>query len=251
MAINVTHVDKTVTLKLEHDQIPEFYYNCKLGETLEKYIKEYSDKHGLKYSSIYALLGGESLFDDDFKKTLSVYRNLQKVDSPISLLIYEKNDEDIDIILSIGSTEIFRIKGEKNDIMKDLIDNSDIFPIDLKWCKFEYKGIEIDINQKFDDIANEEDKNKEKLALSLTVKLTVPVTVYIINEKHEKDSIKCLLNDKVCRIVEEYCQKKKISIYYCDIIYENKILDYLGKIFYNLISIDKIKKQKPNELLHN
>ena len=62
------------------------------------------------------------------------------------------------------------------------------------------------MNQKFDDIANEEDK---KIYECLIVNYTIPLIVYFIGEKNEKYSIQCLLQDKVRDKIDSYFKKRE------------------------------------------
>ena len=108
------------------------------------------------------------------------------------------------------------------------------------------------MNQKFDDIANEEDK---KIYECLIVNYTIPLIVYFIGEKNEKYSIQCLLQDKVRDKIDSFFKEKGIYKYYYDdyyLIYENKkIKNYYIKIFYELISKDKIQNLFYNKNINN
>ena len=74
----------------------------------------------------------------------------------------------------------------------------------------------------------------------------------MINEKNKKYEIQCLLKDWVNVIIDSYFSKKHLDKYDYYLIYENKIMDnYYYKIFYEIISEDKIQNRFPNEEINN
>ena len=108
----------------------------------------------------------------------------------MTILLYEGNEleakdqDEIKILLLIESVKKIELKGKKGETIKDIIKNYSIFKIDLKWCIFKYKENEIDLNKKFDNIANDEDKTKSELII--TVNYTIPVIVNCFKENKKK-----------------------------------------------------------------
>ncbi len=58
-----------------------------------------------------------------------------------------------------------QLKVKKREIIKDIIENSSFIKLDLKWYIFRHVENEIDLNQKFYNIANDYEKNVQDCQL--------------------------------------------------------------------------------------
>ena len=250
--------NEQITLIIYYEQNPYYNHKCDVNESLEKYIIEYAKSQQLDYSSLYILYGGISLLSDDLKKPISkIIKSQDKKDKIMALLLCQNSEfsvnnlDSITIVLSIESVKAVKLNGTKEETIRDIIRNSSLIKLDLKWCIFKYREKDIDLNQKFDDLVDNyyDQQNKE---IVITVNYTIPLIVNMINEKNKKYEIKCLLKDKVRDIIDSYFCKKHLDKYDYYLIYENKIMDnYYYKIFYEIISEDKIQNRFPNEKINN
>ena len=163
---NYPQNNEVITLIIIYNQIPT-NFTCKLTESLEKYITEFLQLNKLNSSSIYFLYNGTSLPQEQFKKPISeIISKINKKDKIMQLLAYYSefniNEEnEIIIILSIESFKIEQATGKKEETIKNIIKN--LIKFDFIWCIFTYKEEEIDIDKKFDDIADDEDKETSKI----------------------------------------------------------------------------------------
>lgn len=240
---NSPEIEKTILKITDGNQISKIY-ECNIKESLEQYINEFSKDINVNYSSPMVLYRGESLFGDKLKKPLcEIIKPGDKITTMI-LFQYTESDinaqDEINIILSIESVKILQLKGKREDIIKDIIRKSSIIKIDLKWCIFKYKENEIDINKKFDDIANDEDK--KKLEIIITINYTIPLIVNYVNENKKSTIIQCNLSDRVDIYFETNHQDKNDF----DLFFEYKKLEYY-QIFFELISEDKIQNYFTNK----
>ena len=72
------------------------------------------------------------------------------------------------------------MEGIKGETIRDIISKSSIIKIDLKWLIFKYKENEFDLDKYFDDIADDEDKTK--LEIIITVNYLIPLVVNFVNK---------------------------------------------------------------------
>jgi len=244
-----------ITLIIFYKQIPNYYHKCNVKELLENKLKHFAKSNHLKFSTLYILYDGISLFGNQLKKPISEIINAQdRKDKMMTLLLYQNTEYDITeedeitIVISIESVEVVTLNGKKEDIIRDIIKNSSLIKFDLKWCIFKYKGKETDLNQKFDSIANDDDK--KKLKIEITLNYTIPLFVNLFNKKN-KYTFQCLLKDRVKNIIDKYFEDKKLDINDYDLIYEKVIIkDYYYKIFYQIVSEGKIKNRFLNEKIN-
>ena len=253
--------ENIITLEIIYEQI-SINIVCNLTDILENRLIEFTTLKNLNYSSLYFLYNGTSLLPSQRKKQISeiiVKRDIH--DKIMTLLSYQIEpgiiqEDEIIIVLSIESVKIKKSSGGRGEKIKDIIKN--IIELDLKWCTFKYRNNEIDIEQKFDDIANEEDKRQ--LKIDLTVNYTIPLIVNISkkkkskkskNSKNSKYSIQCFLGDRVEDKIEQYFRDKKLESFDYDLFYENKIFEnYYFKKFYEIIQEDKIQNIPDNSQIN-
>lgn len=253
--------ENIITLEIIYEQI-SINIVCNLTDILENRLIEFTTLKNLNYSSLYFLYNGTSILPSQRKKQISeiiVKRDIH--DKIMTLLSYQIEpgiiqEDEIIIVLSIESVKIKKSTGRREEKIKDIIKN--IIELDLKWCTFKYRNNEIDIEQKFDDIANEEDKRQ--LKIDLTVNYTIPLIVNFSkwkkskkskNSKNSKYSIQCFLGDRVKEKIDQYFREKKLESFDYDLFYENKIFEnYYFKKFYEIIQEDKIQNIPDNSQIN-
>ena len=249
MQVNIQN-NAEITLKIMHGQITT-ELKCNLTEIIENRLIEFANKNKLDYKSIYFLYSGSVLYPTQLKKPISEIINREDTkDKIMTLLSYQvesnnAQEDEIIIILSIESVKIIELTDKIGEKIKDILKKS--IKLDLNWCIFKYKNNEIDLEQKFDDIANDEDK-KLKL-LVLIVNYTIPLIVNFIYGK-KKHSIQCLLGDKINDMIEKYFEEKHLDSDDYDLFYENKEIECYKK-FYEIISEDKIQNSFQDDNVDN
>lgn len=196
------------------------------------------------------------MLPEQFKKSINeIITTGDKNDKIMILLAYHldfefKQEDEIIIILIIESIKIEKVIGKKGEIIKNIIDSS--IKLEFNWCTFKYKGNIINIEEKFDDIADDEDK--KKLKIEITLNYTIPLIINFVYVKFcqiHNYWIKCLLGDKVNNIAEKYFYQNRLDNSDYNLIYENKILNYYySKIFYEIISEDKINNSLNNDTIN-
>ena len=241
-----------IELKITNENQITNSYKCDTKELLETLINRFAQDIQVTYSSPFVLYNGESISGKELKTPLSeIIKPHDKEEKKMILLLYENTEIDtniknaINIVLLIESVKKFELKGIKEETLKNIIRDSSAIKLDLKWCIFKYKENTIDINKKFDDIANDEDK--KKLKLILTVNYTIPLIVNFVDKNNKNLSIiECKLNDWVdIYFTKNYLDKEDYDLYF-----ENKKLENY-KIFYELLMEDKIQNYYINENLNN
>jgi len=245
-----------ITLIIIYKQIQEKYENYDVNELLENILNHFAKSYNLNFSTLYFLYDGISWLGNQLKNPISkIINNQDKKDKMMSLLLCQNTEygiaeeDKITIVLSIESVEAVALYGKKVDIIRDIIKkNSSLIKFDLKWCIFKYKAKEIDLNQKFDNIAD--DSDKKKLKIHITLNYTIPLFVNLVNKKG-KNTVQCLLKDRVKNIIDKYFEDKKTDITDYDLIYEKSIIkNYYYKIFYQIISEGKIQNRFLNEKIN-
>ena len=249
--------EEPITIIMNYEQNIQNYI-CYLNDSLEKYVLQFAKLYNINYSYIYALYNSNSLYGLNFKQHISeIITEPDKKEKRMSLLIYiftEMNKTDLDeirIILAIESIEIIKYKGERRESILDIIKykQNPKFKLDINNFIFKYKDIEIDSNQKFDDIASKEDK--KNLHITIIANYKIPLIVEFVNKKN-RQYYKCFLKDKISDYVNGYLYYNKIDINDCDLYYENKKFEnYQYKIFYEILSKDKIQKAISGENIIN
>ena len=225
-----------------------------VNKSLEKYITEFLQLNKLNSSSIYFLYNGTSLPQEQFKKPISeIISKINKKDKIMQLLAYYSefniNEEnEIIIILSIESFKIEQATGKKEETIKNIIKN--LIKFDFIWCIFTYKEEEIDIDIKFDDIADDEDKETSKI--EITVNYTIPLIVNFTMNKNKKSIIQCLFGNMVSNKIEPFFVQEHLNMEDYNLVYNNKIFDeFYYKSFYVIISEANKELNFDNEHIAN
>ena len=186
MEINEQNENK-ITLQVIYEQRPTTF-KCDLNEILEKHLINFSNDNKLNYNSVCFLYSGSSLNRNELKKPINeIIKPVDLNEKRMLLLAYQLEfdiiqEDEIIVILSIESVKIEKLTGKKGDKIKDIIRDS--IKLDLNYCTFKYRNKIIDLEKKFDDIVDNEDK--KKLKIDLTVNYTIPLIVYFVNKKKKK-----------------------------------------------------------------
>ena len=193
---------------------------------LKTYLIEFAKLIKENYSSLFILYSGDILFGDQLKKPISeIIKPQEKKNKKVILTVF-KNEfiitegEEIVIVLYIEGVKTEQLKGKKGDIIKDIIENSSLIKLELKWYTFKHGENEIDLNQKFDNIADDYEKKESKLPI--TVNCKIPLIVNLVNKNNKKYTIQCLIKDNFWGKISLYFKKNKLDIDDYYLIYEKK-----------------------------
>ena len=247
--------NEQIRLKISYEQNP-ITYKCFINELLEIYIKKYEEDIKLDLSSIYVIYNGDVFYGEQLKKPIKDIINEQnRKDREMTLLIEKSKfdyieEDEIIIILSILSVKRVEVNGKRGEKIKNIIKDSIEF--DFKFCIFTYGDNEIDIEQKFDDIAK--DKDKKQLKIVINLKYTIPLIVNLVDKQNNKYKTQCLLGDKIFDKIELCFDQNNLNKYYYYLVYENKIFEefeHYSEIFYEIFSEDKIKNRFNNDTINN
>ncbi len=249
--------EEPITLIMNYEQKIQ-NYKCCLNDSLETYILHFAKLYNINHSLIYILYASNSFFGLAFKKHISeIITGPDKKEKIMTLLIYidtEMNKTDFDeirIILAIESIKIIKYKGERRESILDIIkyNQNPKYKLVLNNFIFKYNDIEIDSNKKFDDIASTEDK--KNLRITIIANYKIPLIVEFVNKKNNQ-FFNCFLKDRISKYINEYFYYNKFDINDYDLYYENqKFENYQYKIFYEIISQDKIQKAISGENMIN
>ena len=165
---------------------------CKMNDKIENILTGFASKINVEYSSLFVLYSGKIIQGNDLKKTFfQVMNGHDKKEKSMNILVYRKILDDtviseqrdldiINIILIIDSKNIIVIKDRKENSLKNIIHkNATKIGSDPNSLTFKYGQNDIDLNKKFDDIANEMDK--KFLGMTLSVYTRTPIKVNFIN----------------------------------------------------------------------
>ena len=175
---------------------------CDINDKFEIVVNELSSKLNIEKSSLFFLYNGNSLNFDNFnEKILSIINSYDKQLKEINILVYRIEVdiiqlEDINIILIIDSQNVFKLQGKKDETLKTIIerDNPNIIS-DLDKLEFIYRNKVINLDKKFEDIEDENDKKINGLAINVNHK--EKVIIKFINDKFGEKRIICLLKIKL------------------------------------------------------
>ena len=155
--------------------------------------------------------------------------NQDKKEKTMNILIYTKSpnlisgNNFITIILIINSRNIKELKGKRNETIKDIyIRNKSKIGYNIESLVFKYGMTKIDLNKKFDEIANDTDKKFSGMTISAyTIAPSYPLTVnFIYKYEVPKVSIYCNSGDKIKEVFNKYCLKTGKNINKLSFIYE-------------------------------
>ena len=227
-------LNKIITIKIIYE-CHEINLESALNDKLEDVINKLSTKINNEKSKLYFLYNGGIIGEDKYDKTLIQLMNkTDQSSNTLVILAYKKDDrenqenipksEDITILLIKVTKEVVTIRGKRRETFKEIFEREkEIINYDLNKYDYSYRNKKIDFNNKFDDIAFEEDQKLNSLVISASYKSKI--LVKFINKKLGNRTYQSNDEEILEELFKKYCtstnQKNE------DLIFKlgNKILD--------------------------
>lgn len=206
----------TIEIIYESGSTEIFIYD--INDRIEKMVNEFASKKHLSSKLLTFIYSGDVLSPSDFQKSFYQKMNiLDKRDNKMVILVY-KNDmissnndippDDINIYLIKDSREVIVIKAKKGEIMKNIIKRG-LLNEDLNKYTFYYKKKEIDLNKRFDEIADEIYKKINILLINVYHK--EQIIVNFIKDNSVDKRIPCFGENNIEEICIQYCKDKNLN----------------------------------------
>ena len=210
------------------------------NENLKNFFNFFASSIGMAPNLIVLLYNGTALKGEDFKKTIwKTMNNADKQSKKMHIVAIKIDPEqsqhppgpnDINILLIINEKKATRIRGEKGEPIKNIIQRAKIGK-NKNYMKlpFNLRNQKIDLNKKFDDLANESDKQEKELILkiddiNINNKENINVLPNLINtnnnvnikvnfyyEKIGIKSLNCPPQQKLDEIFDQYCEENNLD----------------------------------------
>ena len=242
----------TVIITFESQEAEIF--TRKLSDKIKDTLKSFASKLNKSFKDLLFLYSGNKIEIGDMEKTFEQIMNSQaKEDGQLHIIAYESlvhQGNVIKIIFIFESAQILKIEGEKEEKLKDIFNRCkeenklDLCNYDLMMFKYGDKAI--DLNNKFDDIANKYDK--KCLGMTILVYKKNPIKVNFIQEKAPIYSIECFMEDKIQDIINKYCSSNALNLSNLSFAYKAIPINNTQKTFNDLV-IDKNTEVNESKIL--
>ena len=210
----------TVILNYESQRVSVI--KCKNDIVMENILMDFALQIKVEFTSLMFLHGGERI--SNFKQTF--YQLMTEEDKnikEINILVYKINKSLIQQSIQPNFINIiFRKEWDRNIdiVIKKIKREATLKNVCEKYTSeigcnlnsiiFKYDGNEIDINKKFDDIAN--DYDKDCFGMTIFISKINNLTVNFLFKDFEPFSMKCNKEDKMQDIFYEYAKLKALDL---------------------------------------
>ena len=211
--LNVNFNEITLIISFESQKVQTL--KCKKNDTLLDILKKFATKMNEDYNSFLILYSGKVIEKKDFNQTFDQFMCAQdKKSGKMNILIYKKNQsilpvkEEITIILIINLEYPIVMKGKRSEMIKDIYNRyKSKTGIEIESLIFSYGNTKIDVNKKFEEIANKKDKNSSGMTLSAqTINNKIPLKIIFVDSiTKQKHNIDGYLDDKIKIACKQYC----------------------------------------------
>ena len=241
--------------------IINFIYQCRenikietdINNKFETAINELCSRLNIDKTSIFFLYNGNSLKPDDFDKSISnIISSDNRQIKEMYIIVYKKaleseseneviQSDDINIMLIIDSHNVYELKGKKDESLKTIIqnENSEI-KLGLNIFEFIYRNKQINLDEKFEDIADEYDKKINRIAIEANHK--EKVIVKFVNDEFGEKRIICFPQDIIINVIKNnFFEIERDHIFNYYFKYKNKDIN-LSK------TIDELRNDDNNTM---
>ena len=173
---------RIIKIKFIYESCDVVEIESSINDKLEDFINKFSAKINIDKSNLYFLYNGLLIGKEQYKKKLINIMNKDDQDSnTLVILAYQHTEqenenvpksENITIFLIKVTKEVLTLKGKRTETFKDIFErNKNLIGCDLNNLEYSYRNYKsLDINKKFDDIAEKEDQNLNGLTINISYK---------------------------------------------------------------------------------
>ena len=250
-------IDNTINLIITYQNQDTKTFKCNPNEVLKDKLKKFTEDLKIKFNSVYYLYSGNTLGGDNYNKTLyQIMSNQDKREKTMNILVYDNDFCEIDNQNEININIIFEnepetIREQRDKPLKEIFRAFAMKKgLNLNSLTFKYgdKRI-INLDKKFDDIANKLDKKCLGMTISAySIENMTPVRINFTYNKISKDSIDCYMEDKIRDIFNEYCSRNKLNINNILFFHKNNPVN-IENIFHDLNNFEQYESE--NIILNN
>ena len=190
---------------------------CNKHDKLEKVFRNFASQIGEFFNSLIFLYSGDKI--TDFTKTFNQTINeLDKAEKKMNILVYNmnrsliySNQNYINFIFLLNSKDFNEIKAPREEIIKKVCNEyANKKSLNFDSLLFKYGGKEIDLNKKFDDLANIFDKNCNGMPILVYNKNPLKIK-FLYNEELPYE-MNCYKEDKIKDVFNKYAIDKSLNI---------------------------------------
>ena len=240
---------KPFTLILSYDQTVE-YQICNRNDVLENILRNIASRKGINHNSLIFFYNGCKI--DNTRNTINqIINHMDSDDNKMIIIAYDKDENEvvdkpatnlISINFILSSDDYCKKELSRDKTMKTVCyEYAKEKSLELNSLIFKYGGKEIDLDQKFDDIANKYDKKCLGMTIEVYNRKSLSyLKVNFFYKSKSPYSIQCYKEDKIIDIIDEYTLKKSLTIDQLSFYYGAFPIDiYSDQTFYQLINNKK------------
>ena len=228
MKITSGKINISISVVITFENQTSKTYICNPSDKIKDSLTKFADFLKIDFQKLFFLYAGNRLSNDDINKAIyDLMNSLDKRDNKMNILVYSlevstshQNPDEINLIIIFESNETEIIKENRDKLMKDIFKSfAEKKKLDINKLIFKYGDKKIDLNKKFDDIANSLDK--KCLGMTILVYHRTPLVVNFVLNNITKYSINCFLEDNIREIFNLYCFENKLNINNLIFTYQN------------------------------
>ena len=164
---------KKITLILSYEG-EEIEIKCNLKDKVKKVLKSYAKQYiNEEFSHLAFLYSGKMLGKDDYKKKITdIISRVDRDNRKMNMIVnnfntYTISNDFININLILDSQNPIILKGKKTETIKAILTrNASKIGKEINSFVFKYGDEEINLNKKFDDIVNDNDRKCSKMNIN-------------------------------------------------------------------------------------
>lgn len=184
--------------------------DCRKDSIIEKVLQQFIKED---FSSLYFLHAGDNITKKIKQNIFSIMDNTDKKNKEVTILIYKSDGFMIIFDLEYDNGTSFHKKNINKDEPLSKICLKFISSINQNFNSFifKYKNKEFDLNKKFDDIADQDDKENSCIIISVSKKFKYLITISFIYNNNSIYKMNCYNNDKINDIFKIYARNNNLN----------------------------------------
>ena len=253
MKISPDKIDNSVKVVITFENQSAETFICSPSDNIKKCLLKFAENLKIEFKFLYFLYSGTRLKDEDMNKNIyDIMNSFDKAERNMNLLGYRSieissppaDPNVINIIIIFESTETEIIKENRDKLMRDIFKPfADKKKLNLNSLLFKYGDKKIDLNKKFDDIANNLDK--QCLGMTILVYKRTPLSVIFLYNNKSKYAMNCFMEERIGDVINLYCYKNNFDIKNLLFLYENQTMN-MNNTFLDLNTYEGNKSEYLN-----